>query len=87
MTVKVELANDGVEFVETNQYNIGDKLHPMVVRITVYNNQGKKIATKKRPFISYYKKVTFKTAAVQDEIKRLDAEIQEQMKKMQQGIK
>ena len=87
MTVKVELANDGVEFVETNQYNIGDKLHPMVVRITVYNNQGNKIATKKRPFILYYKKVTFKTAAVQDEIKRLDAEMQEQMKKMQQGQK
>lgn len=87
MTVKVDLANNCTEFLETNQYNIGDKLHPMVVKITVYNNAGKKISSKKRPFAFYYKKVTFKTAAVQDEIKRLDAEMQEQMKKMQQGIK
>lgn len=73
MTIRLELANGSYEMFETDNYVIGklDNMHPMICKVDVFSN-GRKIKTKKRFCIWWYKLITFKSQKVQDELKKLN---------------
>lgn len=71
MTVKIKLVNNEVEIFETNNYKISKtkEFNPFICKVTVYEN-GKKIFTRKRFSILFYKLFTFKTKRVQEIVKQ-----------------
>lgn len=73
MTIRLELANGSYEMFETDNYVIGklNNMHPMICKVDVFSN-GRKIKTKKRFCIWWYKLITFKSQKVQDELKKLN---------------
>lgn len=73
MTIRLELANGSYEMFETDNYVIGklDNMHPMICKVDVFSN-GRKIKTKKRFCVWWYKLITFKSQKVQDELKKLN---------------
>ena len=75
MTVVLDLANGQTETFETEKYVISKAkdFHPLICRVTVYDN-GRRIARKKRPLSWWYKKVTFKSEYVQNKLKELNGE-------------
>ena len=75
MTVVLDLANGQTEIFETEKYVISKAkdFHPLICRVTVYDN-GRRIARKKRPLSWWYKKVTFKSEYVQNKLKELNGE-------------
>ena len=76
MLVKLDRADNKTEYFETNNYMIGDKteFHPIICKITIYSDNGKKLKTFKRKHWLYYKLFQFNTPKVQDELKRLEQE-------------
>lgn len=76
MTVVLDLANGQTEIFETEKYAISKAkdFHPLICRVTVYNN-GRRIARKKRPFSWWYKKVTFNSFKVQEKLKELQEKL------------
>lgn len=73
MTIRLELANGSYEMFETDNYVISkvNDMHPMICKVDVFSN-GKKIKTKKRFNIWWYKLITFKSQKVQDKLKKLN---------------
>lgn len=73
MTVKLELANGNCEIFESDNYNISDvkKFHPMICKVDIFSN-GRKIKTRKRFNIWFYKKFIFKSKSIQDELRRIN---------------
>lgn len=73
MTIRLELANGSYEMFETDNYVIGklDNMHPMICKVDVFSN-GRKIKTRKRFCVWWYKLITFKSQKVQDELKKLN---------------
>lgn len=73
MTIKLELANGNYEMFETDNYIISrvKEMHPMICKVNVFSN-GRKIKTKKRFCIWWYKLITFKSQKVQDKLKKLN---------------
>lgn len=73
MTIRLELANGSYEMFETDNYVIGklNNMHPMICKVDVFSN-GKKIKTRKRFCIWWYKLITFKSQKVQDKLKKLN---------------
>ena len=61
---------------ETDNYVIGklDNMHPMICKVDVFSN-GRKIKTKKRFCVWWYKLITFKSQKVQDELKKLKEDL------------
>lgn len=75
MTVVLDLANRQTEVFETEKYIISKAkdFHPLICGVTVYDN-GRRIARKKRPFLWWYKKVTFNSFKVQEKLKELQGQ-------------
>lgn len=73
MTIRLELANGSYEMFETDNYVIGKvkNMHPMICKVDVFSN-GRKIKTRKRFCIWWYKLITFKSQKVQDKLKKLN---------------
>ena len=73
MTVVLDLANGNTETFATENYVISrpKDFHPMICRVTVFDN-GRRIARKKRPLSWWYKKVTFNSFKVQEKLKELN---------------
>ena len=73
MLVKLELANGNCEMFEVENYIVGKKIdmHPMICRVDVFSND-KKIKTRKRFCIWWYKLITFKSKKVQDKLLKLN---------------
>lgn len=73
MTIRLELANGSYEMFETDNYVIGklNNMHPMICKVDVFSN-GKKIKTRKRFCIWWYKLITFKSQKVQYKLKKLN---------------
>lgn len=73
MTIRLELANGNYEIFETDNYIISrvEEMHPMICKVDVFSN-GKKIKTRKRFYIWWYKLITFKSKKVQDKLKKLN---------------
>lgn len=72
MLIKIERADGEFEIYESNNYRITKikDFHPLIVKITVYDN-GTKIKVVKRPFKFIYKHFIFKSKKVQDELKNI----------------
>ena len=73
MTIRVELANGNCEIFESDNYTISslNDMHPMICKVDVFSN-GKKIKTKKRFCVWWYKLVTFKSQKVQEKLKKIN---------------
>ena len=73
MTIRLELANGNYEIFETDNYIVSrvNDMHPMICKVDVFSN-GRKIKTKKRFNIQWYKLITFKSRKVQDKLKKLN---------------
>lgn len=72
MTVVLDLANGNTETFTTENYVISrpKDFHPMICRVTVFDN-GRRIARRKRFCIWWYKKFTFNSFKVQEKLKAL----------------
>lgn len=70
MIVKMILADGTLEMFETGNYKISKvkDFHPLICKVTVFSNNGKKIKSVKRPFVFFYKHFTFKSEKVQKEL-------------------
>lgn len=73
MTVRVELADGTTELFETAAYKISRArdFHPAICSVAVYDGNGL-VARRKRPFVLFYKKITFRSKKVQDLLRRLN---------------
>ena len=73
MTIRLELANGNCEIFETDNYTISslNDMHPMICKVDVFSN-GKKIKTKKRFCVWWYKLITFKSQKVQEKLKKIN---------------
>lgn len=77
MIVKVELADGTTDIFESQNYNVSrvKDFHPAIVSVSVFDN-GFRIKKAKRPFIFWYKHVTFKSERIQDQLKQIaEAEV------------
>ena len=72
MTIKINRADNQIEIFETSNYLISKskEFHPMICKITVFEN-GHKIACRKRPFSFFYKKFIFKSKKVQEQLNEI----------------
>lgn len=72
MTIKLTLSNGQIEVFTTDKYAISSHkdFHPLILKIDIYDG-GKKIASRKRRFMWWYKKVTFNSFKVQQTLKEL----------------
>ena len=75
MTVALDLANGNTETFTTENYVISrtKDFHPMICRVTVFDN-GRRIARRKRLFSWWYKKFTFNSFKVQEKLKELQGQ-------------
>ena len=73
MTVALDLTNGNTETFTTENYVISrtKDFHPMICRVTVFDN-GRRIARRKRLFSWWYKKFTFTSFKVQEKLKELN---------------
>ena len=73
MTVALDLTNGNTETFTTENYVISrtKDFHPMICRVTVFDN-GRRIARRKRLFSWWYKKFTFNSFKVQEKLKELN---------------
>lgn len=79
MTVRVELADGTTELFETAAYKISRArdFHPAICSVAVYDGDSL-VAWRKRPFVLFYKKITFRSKKVQDLLRRLNEQQTEQ---------
>lgn len=73
MTVVLELANNNCEVFESENYVLSEikKFHPLICKVSIYSH-GKKIKTRKRFNIWFYKTFIFKSKKIQDKLKQLN---------------
>lgn len=73
MIIKVFRADGEVELFHTDKYRISrpENLHLLVLKVIVYAESGKKLFKICRKNRFLYKHITFKTAAVQDALKKM----------------
>ena len=78
MIIKMILADGTLDVFETGNYKISKvkDFHPLICKVTVFSNNGKKIKSVKRPFSFFYKHFTFKSEKVQKELAELNKPIQ-----------
>lgn len=71
MTVKIKLVNNEIEIFETSNFKISKakEFSPFICKVTIYEN-GKKIFSRKRFSILFYKYFVFKTKKVQELVKQ-----------------
>lgn len=76
MIAKLKLVNGIFECFHTESYQIGSvkDFNPYILSVTLLTDNGVAIKRCSRPFKWWYKHITFKSAKVQDEIKRLESE-------------
>ena len=72
MTIITELANGNTEIFKSDNYTISKikDFHPLILSVSIYDN-GKKIVSKKRVFKWFYKKFTFKSERVQNQLRKI----------------
>ena len=73
MIIKIERADGEIEIFNSDSYRISNPkdFHPLICTVSVYDN-GVKIRTVKRPFKFLYKHFTFKSAKVQEQLKKME---------------
>lgn len=72
MIVKVYRVDGICELFTTNEYKVtkAKDLHPLIMKLVVFTDSGKKIFSKCRKNRFIYKHFTFKTAEVQDKLRQ-----------------
>ena len=77
MTIITELANGNTEIFETNSFVISKTkdFHPNILKVKVYSG-NKKIKSKIRPFCFFYKHFVFKSKRVQEQLREIEQQFQ-----------
>ena len=88
MTVIVKNGDGTKSCFETSSYLISTEkaMHPAIVSVKVYSGT-KLIAKKSRRFPWWYKHITFKSAKVQNELKRIHEAQEAQQKQSEENSK
>lgn len=81
MIIKVERVDGEIEIYEGSNYRITKvkDFHPIISKVSVYDN-GRKIESVKRPFSFIYKHFIFKSKKVQEELRNIEKEMENQEK-------